>query len=421
MTSARRSITGVFAVLLMLAFSSCSALLPGKAPADLPQADISDKPSLQETAGDIDDSGVKAMLGEYFTKLFSVPSVDKYLENTREGIIPDSIRGYVAKKTLEEGEKNPEIGIHLPRFISINGLTMLGYDIVKEGDENAGPAVTSGLVGRNGDNLLYFCKVTLKAKCVPDSVFDAAYTRNADNSYEKTGGLDESLSDEIKVQIKYDVEVIKEGDRFKILRAVESNIKPGYKNRLFTMNNESVSRVPFLNTARKPDGQSYVNEADGTVYEKEKSVITELFENLKYLDAERMNLLSYRWKNGAFDIRAFLDTAAILKGKDNRELMALESDYAQKLPFDSLPLQINMERIKTIKNLSIVPHPGYSQKQKRYMVSFDADVQKINGITDEDIPYRYSYFVSLSGEGDPTVVSSIKLNEYYMADPRKVN
>jgi len=361
-----------------------------------------------------EDKAVKDLLREYFTVLFDVPSLEEYSVNTGNGIMPEKIHKFIAASTLEEGNGNPEIGLHLPRFVSINGMTVTGYEPVKLSETAEDADVTSGFVAKNGDSLLYFSKVRVRAKVIPDEYFDEYYRLQSDNTYIKTREVPDSLFDTIKAEIRYDVTLAGSGKELAILRATEADVKPGLKNRLFRMNNESITLIPYLDLTRSMDGNGYRNVGDGETYEAEKSVIACFFNNLCLLDRERMNLLSYKWEQGLSEVKDYWDYLGItVSSEGGSQVIELTGDYRKNIPYDSLPLRYDMERLNEIRSLDVTPHPAYSEKQKLYNVTFGAPVQKTKGITDEYFIYRYDYLVSDTGDGP--VITGIKLNECYQA------
>ncbi len=369
----------------------------------------------REPVDSSDDQAIKKIISEYFTALYTDADVGEYNEYSRTGIIPNKIRGFIADKTLKEGDGNPEVGIHLPRYISVNGMTITGYDIIAAPNDNSdgNMNVMSGFISKNEDNYLYFAKVYAKARVVPDEVFSRSYRKEEDNTYTKVREVSADDIDLMRVEIRYDVELTKSNAGFSILRAIESNIKAGMKNRLFILNNDNITRLPYLDLEKTADG-AYRNPADGEIYESEKAVITEFFEKFTLLDRERMNLLSYWWKKGFAEAKEFLDNLGMTSGDGYSKLIEFDLNYGENFPFDSFPLRNNMEVIKEVKNFAVTPHPAYSEKIRWYYVNFDAAVQRTNGITDEYFTYRYDYLVSLSLAGNSPVIERIKLNEYYV-------
>ncbi|NLN65325.1 MAG: hypothetical protein GX144_07955 [Clostridiaceae bacterium] len=390
-------------LILLTAASSC--ILNVGAPVEIQPPPVQ-TPQIPKVSRELDEAA-KQLISEYFSILFTVPSVDIYTENTATGTIPESIVKYISEQTIKEGNGNPEIGIHLPRYISLNGMTIIGYDVVRLGKDSK-PDVTAGFVGENGDNLIYFCKINAKVRAIPNETFEKSFLVQLDNTYLKKEEIFPTDIDGMRVEIRYDVELENTNGDLKIVKAIESNIKPGLKNRLFILNNESITRLPYIDISQTADGSIYNNPADGEIYEKEKGIIVNFFENLSLLDRTRMNLLSHKWTQGLDDVRGYWDSLGIAKD------IELTEDYTTNFPYESLPLRFDMEKIKSVDNFNVVPHPAYSDKIKWYFVNFDAYVQKTNGITDEDYLYRYDYLVILSNESGSLVIEKIKLNEYYV-------
>jgi len=359
------------------------------------------------------DEAAKKLLTEYFSLLYTAPSVDVYTESSRTGKLPDSITQFISERTLQEGNGNPEIGIHLPRHISINGMSITGYDLVLVGEQGV-PDITSGFVGMNGENLLYFCKILTKVNALPDDIFLECYEQQDDNSFIRRKELPNAQMDGMRVEVRYDVELENNSGDLKIYRAIESNFKPGLKNRLFILNNESITRLPYLDLTKTSD-DTYLYPEEGELYEKEKAVIENYFMNLPVLDRERMNLLSHKWDQGLQGVKEYWDTLKITKNSEGTaDLIHLDQNFAVNYPYDSLPLRFDMEKIKGIQNVVVTPHPAYSEKIKWYFASFEAQVQKTNGITDEDYIYRYDYLVKLSTEFGSVIIEKVKLNEYHI-------
>lgn len=359
------------------------------------------------------ESAAKDLLTQYFSILFNAPSVDVYTQNSRTGKIPDAILEFISEQTIREGNENPEIGIHLPRHISINGMSIIGYEVVLLGEE-AVPDVRIGYVGKNGENLLFFCKIIAKAKVVPDDVFLACYEQQDDNSFIRKKDVPTSEIDGMRVEIRYDVELENKDGALKIVRAIESNIKPGLKNRLFILNNDSITRLSYLDLSLTDNGSGYKYPADGELYEREKAVIESFFTKLPVLDRERMNLLSHKWGQGLNAVKDYWDALGITKNDEgSAELINLNESFSENFPYESLPLRFDMEKVKSIQNIAVRPHPAYSDKIRWYFVNFDATVQRTNGITDEDFLYRYDYLVKLTNSEEKVIIDKIKLNEYY--------
>jgi hypothetical protein len=125
-----------------------------------------------------------------------------------------------------------------------------------------------------------------------------------------------------------------------------------------------------------------------------------------------MILLKSKWNTGIADFVNFLNTVNVAK-LNGKDVLYVDQSYKTKFNYNSLPLQINMEKINKIENLKVEVHPGYSSKNKRYFVSFDASVLKANGMVGAEEVYYYDYYVTLRNNNDALFVDSIKLNEFY--------
>lgn len=382
--------------LVSVTISSTGCSLLFKKPEPPPQP-----PKVETPATSVEeDKKVLEILSKYFETVYADP-IESYSQNVISGNIPEKIKTFMAQRTIAEGNGNPEIGIHLPRVVEINGLSITGYQIMKGKDGKT--SIDSGFIGKTGENFLYFVKLDLLAKALENSIFDQYYLQNPTTKlYDKIGGkvAGEDLFENMKVEAKYDVEVALDGGQYKIVTVKESNYKPGLNNRLFKLNNEFLNRISYLDLK---------NDDDKKVYEAEKAVIEGVFNNLIKIDKERMILLKSKWDKGNVDFIAFLNMVDVMK-VNQKDALLIDQNYKTKFGYTALPLQINMEKISKINNLKVVEHPGYTSKKKRYFVSFEASVIKSNGMVGTEEVYYYDYFVTLDKNA---LVDSIKLNEFY--------
>ena len=392
-------ITVMVLVALTITSSGCSILFkkdpdPPSEPAKIETPETSEE----------EDKKVLEMLGNYFDTVYN-ESFFNYAQNVAIGNIPEKLKTFIAKRTIEEGNGNPEIGIHLPRVVEINGLSIVGYEIIKGSDNKA--VINSGFIGKTGDNFLYFIKLKLKAKALENSIFDQFYTLNDSTMlYDPVPDKvpTEDLFEYIKIEAKYDVEVALEDGQYKIVTVKEANYKPGIKNRLFKLNNEFINRLTYLDINN--------NEDEKKIYESEKALIEGFFNNLLKLDKERMILLKSEWDIGSAEFIDFLKMVDVIKVNE-KDALYIDQDYKSKFNYNALPLQINMEKINKIDNIKVDIHPGYTSKNKRYFVSFDASLIKSNGMVGVEEVYYYDYYVTIKQNGDSIMIDSIKLNEYY--------
>ncbi len=390
-------------VFMMLISSGCSIPFIGGDDSKQEQADENDFASDNSSV----TKKVKTLVSDYYKKLFT-ESIEKY---NSTAVIPDNIKEYIADRTIKEGANNPEVGIHLPRYVEMNGMTIIGYSIINDGT-NGGIETT--YIGKSGDELLYYSKIHLMAKCLNSDDFYANYKQNPTTKlFEKLPNaiIDENKIDSFRVVANYDVEVIKEGSNYKILRATEASIRPGYQNRVLTINNDFMLRKPYINIEKTEDNKVYINKSDGTRYENDVKLIESFFKNFREIDKERMNLLKSKWIIGQKDFTDYLfGTLKLNQDKNKKVIIEIDDKYKTKFNIDDFPLRVSMKKIVKISNFNIAPHPAYTEKQNRYIVSFEVNAELLNGVIGQQTKYRYDYYVTLSGKDKEQKVTGIYLN-----------
>lgn len=275
-----------------------------------------------------EDNKVLEMLGKYFDSVYG-ESFENYAQNVITGNVPEKLKTFIAKRTIDEGTGNPEIGIHLPRVVEINGLSIVGYEIIKGNDSKA--IIDSGFIGKTGENFLYFIKLKLKAKALENDIFDQFYLQNPTTKlYDKIAGKEatDDLYQYIKTEVKYDVEVALEEGQYKIVTVKEANYKPGLQNRLFKLNNEFMNRLPYLDVS---------SEAENKIYESEKALIEGVFNNFTKLDKERMILFKSKWETGDQEFIGFLTMLNAFNVNEKYSLF-VDQNYKTKFSYSSFPL-----------------------------------------------------------------------------------
>lgn len=394
-------------------FAGCTAL--NKVPEAETNSQAADKSAVNLAVGNKEeDKQIKKLISDYFVKLYSV-SVDSYQKNSETGKIPDNLRSFVSERTIKEGNNNTEIGLNFPRFIGLNGYTLISYSPVLMEEDKKQPKIEAAFIEDNGGTMLYFIKLDLKANCIADSVFDTNYTLNPQtNTYQKNAEVSGDIIDNILIQARYDVELVKEGDSYRIMRARESTYKQGTRNRLFRYNNDFVTRLPYLYLDKTDDKKEYVNKEDGALYSKEKTIISAFFDNIINLDNERRTLISGSWNKSFSGFNDLMKSIGVTKDKDKKEILVIDSTYKEKLPKEALMLQNDIYRIKTqgdFKDVcNIILHPAYSQKNKWYIVTFNAAIEKVNGVMGNQQDYTFDYLIKLTEKADGLRVDSVKLN-----------
>lgn len=405
-----------------------------------------------------EDRAAQEFIKNYFVDLFS-KSAEEYTKNFIEGSIPNdpndpnSLAKHIATRTLEEGDGNPEVGIHFPRIVEFGGLAMLDYKVMR--DNGGNPMIDASYIGKTGDSFLYYVKVDVKATGLPINLFYKYYEQDentlifsqksefgeedigndekqllnnrkelldklvAEKDYsernnirQKIREIEEKLNfDEIKVQLKYDVEIVREGNAYKVLTQKEVAYKPSFKNRKFILNNEFIDRLPYLD----------VNIQDeNNIFQQEQKVIQDFFNDLLKLDRERMALLRNEWEVSLGRFERFLETVGI-----NTNLYILEEEtYKDRFSILAFPLQAGLLRLTGYENINVTVHPGYSKNNKVYFVKASAigesatgiiasETLKSSGVIEGEDIYSYDYVVRLDYNNERNLaVSSIKLNEF---------
>jgi hypothetical protein len=72
-------------------------------------------------------------------------------------VIPENIKEFIAERTKTEGSNNPEVGIHLPRYVELNGVTVTGMELLENGNEGS---VVPTYIGKSSDSYLFYVKST---------------------------------------------------------------------------------------------------------------------------------------------------------------------------------------------------------------------------------------------------------------------
>ncbi len=373
------------------------------------------KPSSSQTAVSKEDNEkIQKLISDYFVKMYSVP-VDNYQQNSESGNIPQDLRSFIAKRTIEEGNNNTEIGLNFPRFVGMNGITLINYTPLMKLEDSKQPQIEATYIEENNGSLLYFVKLNLKASCIMDGLFEKNYKLNAQaNTYQKVTAPSDSDIDTVLVQTKYDVELVKEDKDYKILRARETAFKQKARDRLYRYNNDFIARIPYLNLEKTADNTNYANKQDGETYTKEKAVIVSFFENIINLDNERRILLNSSWDKGIADFNKLMSTLSVTKNKEKQDLAVIGEEYREKFSKEALLLQNNIQSIKIQGELKdtceVALHPAYSEKNRWYIVTFKASMNKNSAISGNAKEYSFDYLVKLVKKDAGPQIESIKLN-----------
>lgn len=412
----KRVLTTVIAASMVLSLSACSLPFGTSKPTTDTKSDESGSKNMVSSA---EDTKIQKVISDYIAALYS-KTVDDYNGNSASGNVPENIKSFIADKTIKEADGNPEIAIHMPRFVNINGLVTTSYELLKSGK----PEIEAVCIDKNQDTFDYFVKVNLKAKCLNESDFKANYKENPQNhifTLSAAAKPADNLFDTIKVQARYDIVLSSVKGNFKIVSSKEANAKYKYNNRLDTLNNEFLTRLPYLFLKGAQDvNNDYVDKKDTDLFKKENDLIQSYFKRISFIDKDRTDLLRDAWSKGANQFTTQINNLDIPKNdalskKGLGELMDIGTTYSTNFDISSFPIQVNMQRIAKLNSVEVLQHPAYSEKRKIYVVKLTASVVGINP-TDEEVSYNYDYNIELNGDG--TKITKMKLNECNKVDKK---
>ena len=366
-----------------------------------------------------DDQRIRSLINDYLSCLYSEP-VESYYSYSLTGKIPPNIRDFISKTTVAAAEGNTEIGLHLPRYVEMNGLVAISFSIDRKSPQNGReePMIDSRFAENRNGSSFYYVKAELIAKCINENNFKALYTMDTQTKQWRktdTNPVDENMADFIRIQVRYDVEARKEDGTYKLVTVREANTKDVLENRLLTYNNEFFTRLPYINILKTEDGKTFLREDDQKAYEEEKAVIVSFFKSLfNSFDSESMKLLQSQWKAGTADFKKFLTLVGQPADDSNRKLIDYidaRDDYRTKFNYDSFPLQPGMEKLKEVTGeMEVLPYTGYTKKQKIYLVSFNASlITAVGGIEGKEKNCSYDYLVYVTRTNELLKVSGIKL------------
>ncbi|MCX7748973.1 MAG: hypothetical protein N2645_19110 [Clostridia bacterium] len=337
-----------------------------------------------------DDKEIKKIITKYCEKLFSLPI------NSTPGDLT-ALNEFLASRTINEGMNNPEVGIHTPRYVGLNGKTVIGYEVIKNKD---GAKIDTSFVGKEGDFYTYYTKIGLMAQCVSDEEFNKKFKIKPDYSYEVSGAVDKNAIELYKVEARYDIEIVKDNKKFKILTSREASYKADNRSRMIKDNNDFITKIPYLDE----------NSDD---FKSEKEVMITYFNNLTKIDNERSNLLKAAWEKNLDEFKKYFDKLyGITKNKESKEIILLDMNYKENFNIQYFPLMEGMSGLKRYNNIKVIPHPLYSDKQKKYILKFDACVEMLNGILGDNVLYKYDYTVDLVKQGKDVKIKAVKMNGF---------
>lgn len=407
----------------ILLFSGCDFLnnLFGEAPTA--------KPAVKTPVSDVEeDEKAKNLVKEFYTKLFA-ESIDTSYKNNVEGNVLDKVQSMISKDTITTKEKTPELPIHYPRFVELNGLTICGYEVMKkngipeinvrfyeakapniqESDPNVKKDENKVDKSENLKYFAYYVDVNLRATVVKNDDFGTYFRYNAQSRLiDKLGDIPEEKADHIKVNARYDVLLLKSdsGD-YKIESAIEATAKQN-SYRLNKINNDFVTRMTFLNMD---------NAKEKDQYDKESGYLTEYIKKMMLnVDNEKYNILSSKWGSSPEDFSSYLDTLGLLKDSKKQDYLnniVDKATYKTRFDIKAFPIKPGIEKVKSCE-ITINEHPSFTEKQRNYRVLVLATVDKHEGKISSDGQFVYEITAQITTVGDKLAINSYKLNQFNM-------
>ncbi|MEN8906925.1 MAG: hypothetical protein ABF289_13285 [Clostridiales bacterium] len=353
-----------------------------------------------------DNSKIEKSIKNFIKEIYSTNLEDNY-SNTEKGNINSNIKDFISKQTIEEADENLELPIHYPRYISINGLTLLNYKISNSNKEDE---ILINKIGESKWGYTYYVKINLIADGVENGQFDKYFNRNEKSGiYAKIPGSKIEIKDKIKIQAKYDVKIIKEEKAYKIQSFTESCIKPLTKNRLSVSNSDCIRRIPYLNIEDSENKMIKADKDDIKLFKSDSKIIDNFFSKIKDIDSIRMDLLKSNWEKDKKNFTDFLFYIGLENGKEID--VGTKEEYKNNFSIESFPIRFGMERIVKIKDIKTNVHIGYSENNPIYNVEFTAQIEENDGVISNPNEYNYEYMIWIK---DKSIVK-IKLIDTYKA------
>lgn len=392
----KNRLIAILLISVFMIFSGCSS-----------QSAKSDKEQKDSGLSDSEKDQATIAVGKYFEKLYGI-DVDTCVGAFEKGEVPSDIQPMVSEKTIGLSA-NSDIPLHYPRYVQINGKDIVNYTVSKS---MGNPEIIVAYMGKVADKQTFFAKVNLKAQYLTDKEFEEKFKRTSIGNYvkkETDTQLDNSSLDELKIQARYDIQVVKEGNQFKILSAKETGVNLPANKRLSKLNNQFLSRIAYFNIKDSEEGLIKADTEDKKSFDNDKKLIENFLKSVCKIDSDGMNLLKNSYQKSKEDFTAYLDKL----GVETAPLSIDGDKYKTKMDYDSFPLRFNMLSIKDITGMDVSIHPGFSKNLHKYIVKFDSSAEMRNGILNDFEKHKYDYTICIKD----SKISEMYLNEVYRDIP----
>jgi hypothetical protein len=401
-----------------------------------------------------EDEKAKTLISDFYDKLFSEPIEVSYKYNV-EGAVPDKVKGMISEDTIASKGNTTELPIHYPRFVELNGMTIVGYEVIKndnkpnidaafyeekivqdvssEIDMSSGvnaavvntPAIEEPAVDvANDDNddikanpeqnlndkhfFDYYVSVYLLATVVKNDDFGTYFRYNPETRLiDKLSEIPKEKVDKIRIKARYDVLLFKSvsGD-YKIESAIEATAKQN-SYRFNKINNEFIEQVSFFDMQ---------NPKDSKEYQEETKFLSDYFKIMMLsVDSEKYNILNSKWATSAEEFASYLDILGLLKNSKQDYLKNIldKETYKNRFDIKAFPIKPGIKKVKSCE-ISVNEHLSFMEKQRNYRVLIDANVDKNEGKISSDVQYNYEIVANVSREVDKITINSYKLSQFSM-------
>jgi hypothetical protein len=346
----------------------------------------------------------KKLIEDFFVEIYKIPMDEAYRSNVYYEI-PESIEKFVAKSVLTEEVGKPELPIHYPRYLDIQGLSIYNYEVLT--DEN-GPRVNSRFYEQkhSGSSYAFLTEVELKADVLSDADFNAYFSFNPDTGlYTQNQEIPQEKQDYIKIKARFDVWVEEDEGGMRVSRALEATSSVNAL-RLNRLNNEFIERLPFYDL---------LTLGENLEYQKEVGLLNEFFEKLfSRVNRVTSNNLAFEWDRNGVEFFDYMDQLGFMRresGSGNPFFTDLLGDHKKIFHKDGLPIKPGMEKVHSI-SVSIKQHPGFRNLERVYRIHIEAFVETLAGGLTGVRPYIYEYEAKVSNQGEEVNIDYIRLNSY---------
>lgn len=336
------------------------------------------------------------MIQEVFSKMFKEDFATLYNANVR-GEKLEFVKPYLSKQAEEK-----ELPVQYPRFVELQGLTMVGYELYAEDEK---PSIQSRFYERQkgGEAFAFLVEVVLKAKVLKNVDFPS-YVTVDEAGLATIASIPQALEDDIRVKARYDVLVVKEEGKPKIEVLRESNSKQN-AFRLNKINNDFMERLPYYPLESLGNNQQY---------QKETAFVTNFFDGLmKKLDQSETVVAKKQWDIGALEFAAKLQDEGVLGTEKDSFFSDLFTTDAYRTRFhkDILPLKAGMSRVNGVE-ITVTQFPSFTRLNKTYRVVVEAFIEPMTGGIKGQQKYQYDYTTTLDEKEGVLSIREINLNAY---------